>query len=75
MNVGFVRPSVSELALHLFGWSIHPELIAVRREETIRQADYTAKVRISEAASLPLRSPYVPQRPPFPADVDGLASS
>lgn len=52
MNVGFVRPSVSELALHLFGWSIHPELIAVRREETIRQADYSAKVRISEAGHL-----------------------
>lgn len=49
MNVSFVRPSVSELALHLFGWSIHPELISVRRQETIRQADYSATVRISEA--------------------------
>lgn len=52
MNVGFVRPSVSELALHLFGWSLHPELIDVRREETIRQPDYSATVRISDAGHL-----------------------
>lgn len=49
MNVGFVRPSVSELALHLFDWSLHPELFAIRRRETIRQTDYAATVGISDA--------------------------
>lgn len=49
MNVGFVRPSVSELALHLFEWSLHPELFDVQCHQSIRQADYSAKVAICDA--------------------------
>ena len=49
MNVGFVRPSVSELALHLFEWSLHPDLFTIRRQDSIRQTDYSAKVGISDA--------------------------
>lgn len=49
MNVGFVRPSVSELSLHLFEWSLHPELFEIRAQQAIRQADYSANVAISDA--------------------------
>ncbi|MFP6763741.1 MAG: DUF2617 family protein [Planctomycetaceae bacterium] len=48
MNLGFVRPGVSELSLHLFSWSIHPELFETRRQESIQQKDYSATVGISD---------------------------
>jgi len=52
MNVGFVRPSITELSLAIFERSLHPELFVIRRQKLIRQAGYTATIRICDAGHL-----------------------
>ncbi|MHC4877133.1 MAG: DUF2617 family protein [Planctomycetota bacterium] len=49
MNVDFIRPSVSDLMLHMFERPLHPELFEVCREETIAQPDYRAQIRICDS--------------------------
>ena len=48
MSVGFVRPSVSDLMFHLYERSLHPELFDIRREGSVSQPDYTARIRICD---------------------------
>jgi hypothetical protein len=52
MNVDFVRPSVSDLMLHLFERPLHPELFEVCREESISQPGYNARIRICDSGHL-----------------------
>lgn len=49
MTVGFVRPSVAELSLHVFERSLHPELFDVRAQTVIRQPNYVACSQICES--------------------------
>jgi hypothetical protein len=49
MSVGFLRPNVSELVFHLFERSLHPELFAFQRVETIRTEKFRAHIRICDA--------------------------
>jgi len=42
-----VRPKVAELAFHLFGRSLHPELIDVHQRRLVRREAYDAKVEIT----------------------------
>lgn len=43
------RPKVAELAFHLYGRSLHPELFEVYRSRTVERGRYTAKVDIISA--------------------------
>jgi len=52
MNVGFVRPSVSDLRLHLFERPLHPELFEVCREESVVQPEYAARIRLCDSGHL-----------------------
>ncbi len=52
MNVDFVRPSVSDLMLHLFERPLHPELFEVCRTESISQPGYNAQIRICDCGHL-----------------------
>lgn len=52
MNVDFVRPSVSDLMLHLFERPLHPELFEVCREESIVQPEYSARIRLCDSGHL-----------------------
>jgi len=42
-----VRPKVAELAFHLFGRSLHPELIDVHQRRSVQREAYDAKVEIT----------------------------
>ena len=52
MNVGFVRPNVSELNLALFGRSVHPELLVIYERTTVAQDGFSAHVAICDAGHL-----------------------
>lgn len=52
MNVDFVRPSVSDLILHLFERPLHPELFQICRTEVIEQAGYRARISICDSGHL-----------------------
>ena len=52
MNVDFVRPSVSDLMLHVFERALHPELFEVRRQESIVQPNYSVQFRICDSGHL-----------------------
>lgn len=49
MNVGFVRPDVSELNLALFGRSVHPELFVIHERRIVAQQGFVAQIAISSA--------------------------
>ena len=49
MTVGFARPDVADLMFHLYGRSIHPELLITYAESEIEQDDYTASIRVCDA--------------------------
>ena len=42
MEVGFARPSVSSLVFHLYGRTVHPELLRVYSRKEVAQQAYTA---------------------------------
>lgn len=48
MSVGFVRPNVSELQLHVFERSVHPELFAIYAIGIVRQPNFLATFRLCE---------------------------
>ncbi len=52
MNVGFVRPDVSELGLAVLGRCVHPELLTLRERATITHSGFTAQVAICDAGHL-----------------------
>lgn len=52
MNVGFVRPDVSELNLAVLGRSVHPELFVIYERTTVVQDGFRAHVAICEAGHL-----------------------
>jgi hypothetical protein len=41
------RPKVTELVFHLYGRSLHPELLTVQNARTYERGPYTAKVEIT----------------------------
>ena len=43
------RPKVTELIFHLYGWSLHPELLTVHASRTFERGPYRAKVEITSA--------------------------
>lgn len=49
MNVSLARPDVADLVFHLYGRSVHPELLHVVSETELWQDRYTAAVRICDA--------------------------
>jgi Protein of unknown function DUF2617 len=49
MTVGFARPNSSQLMLHVYGRSVHPELLQVFAETEILQDSYLARLRICDA--------------------------
>ncbi|MEO1994355.1 MAG: DUF2617 family protein [Planctomycetaceae bacterium] len=49
MSLTFVRPDVSDLVFHLYGRSIHPELLHSYAMAEVRQADFQAVARICDA--------------------------
>ena len=42
-----VRPKIAELAFHVFGRSLHPELFNVAKSRTISRENYTAQIDIT----------------------------
>ena len=44
-----VRPKVAELAFHVFGRALHPELFEVHKTRTIERGDYQARIDITSA--------------------------
>lgn len=46
MNVGIVRPDVSDLLFHVFERTLHPELFEVRNAARVRQPRFIAILRI-----------------------------
>ncbi len=48
MSVGFVRPNSSQLMLHVYGRSVHPELFRTFAETEIAADQYAATLRISD---------------------------
>ena len=52
MAVSTLRPDVSDLVLHLFGRSVHPELFDVRTAATLRQDGYKAVVSLCDDGHL-----------------------
>ena len=44
-----VRPKVAELAFHLYGRSLHPELFEVFKTREVERGGYTAKIDITSA--------------------------
>lgn len=52
MNVGCVRPKLSELVFLVYGRPLHPELFDVFREQHIQRDDYHATVRITDTCHL-----------------------
>lgn len=58
MNVGFVRPDVSELNLAVLGRSVHPELFEIYERTSVVQDGFQARLAICEAGHLlELRTP------------------
>ena len=47
MQVLSVRPKVAELAFHVFGRSLHPELYAVHKTRHIERENYQARIDIT----------------------------
>lgn len=52
MNVGFVRPKVSELVLQLFGRPLHPELFEVFAARHIRRDEYDVTIQITDSSHM-----------------------
>ncbi|MBQ17905.1 MAG: DUF2617 domain-containing protein [Planctomycetaceae bacterium] len=52
MTTQSVRPDASELVFHLFGRSVHPELLAVRAETEVWHEDYSASIHICDAGHM-----------------------
>ncbi len=48
MSVGFVRPNSSQLMLHVYGRSVHPELFRTFAETEIAADRYAATLRICD---------------------------
>ena len=44
-----VRPKVAELAFHLYGRALHPELFEVFKSRDIERGDFQAKIEITSA--------------------------
>ena len=44
-----VRPKIAELAFHLYGRALHPELFEVYSTQTVARGDYSATVSITSA--------------------------
>lgn len=58
MNVGFVRPDVSELNLAVLGRSVHPELFVIYESTSVVQAGFQTRLAICDAGHLlELRTP------------------
>ncbi|MDA1015851.1 MAG: DUF2617 family protein [Planctomycetota bacterium] len=49
MSVGYARPKVTELVFHLYGRSVHPELLDVYAHTLIDQDEFQAVLSICEA--------------------------
>jgi len=49
MHVGFARPDVDELVLHLYGRSVHPELFDVYARSELRLEGFTVDLRLCDA--------------------------
>ncbi len=47
MDISTVRPKVAELAVQLFGRSVHPELFHIYRTHRIERVNYTAQIHIT----------------------------
>lgn len=59
MNVGIVRPDVSELNLAVLGRSVHPELFVIYERTSVVHKSFQAQLAICEAGHfLELRTPY-----------------
>ncbi len=48
MSVGFVRPNVAELQLHVFERSVHPELFEIYAAGIVQQPKFNATFRLCE---------------------------
>lgn len=44
-----VRPKVAELAFHVFGRALHPELFEVHKTQIVERGDYQARIQITSA--------------------------
>ena len=44
-----VRPKVAELAFHVYGRPLHPELFVVHQSTSVKRGDYQAKIDITNA--------------------------
>lgn len=49
MEVGYARPSVSDLVFHAYGRTVHPELFQVYAEMQVWQEAFSAEIRICDA--------------------------
>ena len=49
MSLSSVRPDARELVFHLFGRSVHPELLDVRAEAEIWHDNYSASLKLCDA--------------------------
>ncbi len=59
MNVGIVRPDVSELNLSILGRSVHPELFAIYERTSVIRDGFQMQLAICEAGHLlELRTPH-----------------
>jgi hypothetical protein len=50
MNVGFIRPKISELVFQLFGRPLHPELFEVFAARNICRDEYQATIQITDSS-------------------------
>ncbi len=58
MSVGFVRPNVSELQLHVFERSVHPELFEIFAAGIVQQPKFLARFQIcDEGHTVEFRTP------------------
>lgn len=49
MTVSFARPNISDLVFHLYGRSVHPELLQIYEEMSFCRPKFQAVIRICEA--------------------------
>jgi hypothetical protein len=52
MSLSSVRPDARELVFHLFGRSVHPELLDVRAEAEIWHDNYSASLKLCDAGHM-----------------------